>query len=1223
MSLQCSPARLLTIFSQPNADRSLQNKRGIAAQHKRGIAAASILSLIWVPVLVGTASMPSTAQIGIITTVAGGGPNHVKATKVPLCGPSTVVTDSQQNLYFTLQCQSLVVRVDHVTNVLTIVAGDGAAILGGPIGDGGLAPHAILNQPIGLAIDGAGNLFIADTDNNRIRRVDAVTHIITTIAGEGSGCVGQTDSLGDGCPAADALMNQPYAVLVDGGGNLLIADEDRIRRIDVTTGIITSIVGGGNGCAAQSDSFGDGCPATTSILQGPTGMALDARGDLFIAQINENRIRRVDVSTHIITTVAGGGSGCTGEMDNIGDGCPATSAVLTYPIGIALDGAQNLIIADNGSQFIRKVDSATGIITVLAGVGNGGNSCPGQTDKVGDGCPATSAQFSPYGVTLDASGNLLIADWGNGRIRRIDAGTDVVTTVAGGGTGSDIPATSTQLLGGSLVAVDNAGNLFITEFNRVRRVDALSHLITAFAGGGNGCAEQTDSLGDGCLATSARVQPYGLATDALGNVFIADVGNSRIRRVDHITHIITTVAGNGHRGYSGDNGPAITAELLYAGSVAVDSAGNLYIGDYGNNRVRRVDAGSGVITTVAGSGAEGYSGDGGPATAAALDLPDGVAVDGNGNLFISDGVASANGRIRRVDATTGVITTIVSGLPSPSAVAADAIGNVLISANARVFRFDSVTGNLITVAGNGINAFSGDGGPAINAELSLLFGVAVDNSENLFIAGDGRIRKVPLGLPAVSLSAASLNFGTVQTNSQNATKIVSLRNTGTALLEFFDIGISGGFVESDSCRSGVEPGATCQITVTLSEVGPQSGTLAIKPNIAGSPRVVSLSGTGTGTVTNISLTRSPLRSVFGQVVRFMASVSSGTAIPTGSVTLLDGMFPLVSAPLISGKASLSTSALTAGTHSITAVYQGTPGFGNTTSALVPQMVSRAITATALVASPSRAVVLQLVTFTATVGSQFTSPKTGSVMFSANGSVIATAPLSGNVATLRFRFPSAGIRSITARYAGDSNNIGSTSASLELPILTATKTIVTASANPAFVGQMVTFKANVSSVAGLPPDGETIIFTKNTTLLGTAALIGGAASFSTTALGATTWAVRARYAGDDTFGASVGLAQEVFQKYSTSTAISSNFNPSNHGQSVTFTATVTSSPPNKPSGNITFREGTKLLGIVTLNSGVGTLTTSTLAIGTHAITAIYGGNAASLQSISAPLNQVVK
>jgi hypothetical protein len=190
-----------------------------------------------------------------------------------------------------------------------------------------------------------------------------------------------------------------------------------------------------------------------------------------------------------------------------------------------------------------------------------------------------------------------------------------------------------------------------------------------------------------------------------------------------------------------------------------------------------------------------------------------------------------------------------------------------------------------------------------------------------------------------------------------------------------------------------------------------------------------------------------------------------------------------------GKTSLSTSALTAGTHSITGVYQGTAGFGDSTVAIT-QAVSRATTTTALAASPNRALVLQLVTLTAVVSGQLNGPATGSVVFSANGTVLGTEPLIGNQAILKIRFPSLGIRSITAQSAGDHNNVASTSATHRLPIVTATTTTVNSSPNPGFVGQMVTFTANVSSVKGLPPDGQTITFIRGTTLLGTAQLSGG-------------------------------------------------------------------------------------------------------------------------------------
>jgi sugar lactone lactonase YvrE len=340
---------------------------------------------------------------------------------------------------------------------------------------------------------------------------------------------------------------------------------------------------------------------------------------------------QVDGALGTITTVAGGG------FSGLGDGGPATSAQLFRPSGVALDAAGNLFIADTYNNRIRKV-SASGVITTVAGTGTSGYS--------GDGGPATSAKlYNPWGVAVDGAGNLFIADTLNHCIREVSV-SGVITTVAGTGTygydGDGGAATSAQLWFPQGVAVDAAGNLFIADTynNRIREVSA-SGVITTVAGTGT-----SGYSGDGGPATSAQLaHPSGVAVDGAGNLFIVDTDNHRIRKVSTLG-VITTVAGNGSLGYSGDNGPATSANLYFPSGVAVDGAGNLFIADTYTNRIREVSV-SGVITTVAGTGTEGYSGDGGAATSAQLWFPQGVAVDAAGNLFIAD---TYNNRIRKVDA---------------------------------------------------------------------------------------------------------------------------------------------------------------------------------------------------------------------------------------------------------------------------------------------------------------------------------------------------------------------------------------------------------------------------------------------------------------------------------------------------------------------------------------------------------------------------------------------
>ena len=364
-------------------------------------------------------------------------------------------------------------------------------------------------------------------------------------------------------------------------------------------------------------------------------------GILFGLALSALAVTVVPAAVGDITTVAG-----TGNAGFSGDGGPATSANVSFPTGVTLDSSGNLFFADLENHRIRKVDATTGFITTVVGNGTSGFS--------GDGGPAISATLNnPEGVTVDASGNLFIDDTLNQRIRRVDFATGFITTVAGNGTygfsGDGGPATNASLKNPRGGAVDAEGNLFIADRlnHRIRKVDATTGIITTVAGNGT-----FGFSGDGGPATTASLNlPRAVIVDASGNFFIADARNNRIRKVDATTGFITTVAGNGTSGFSGDGGPATSASLSFPADVAIDALANLFIADAFNHRIRRVDACTGTITTVAGSGPVGpgegsFSGDGGPAASATLNLPDSVTVDTSGNLFIGD---SHNHRIRKVE----------------------------------------------------------------------------------------------------------------------------------------------------------------------------------------------------------------------------------------------------------------------------------------------------------------------------------------------------------------------------------------------------------------------------------------------------------------------------------------------------------------------------------------------------------------------------------------------
>jgi uncharacterized protein (TIGR03437 family) len=679
----------------------------------------------------------ASGQTYTISTFAGGAlPLNIPGTSASLDAnaPQSVAADQAGNLFFV--DQNTVLRLDAASGILTLVAGNGTP---GFSGDNGPATSAQLANPQGVAVDSAGNLYIADTTNQRIRKV--ANGVIATVAGNGT--PGYT---GDNGPPTSAQLYSPTAVAVDSAGNLYIADTHNQSIRKVASGVIATVAGNGT-----RGSSGDNGLATSALLNNPYGLAVDSAGNLYIADSSNNRIRKV--SGGMIATVAGNGTpGYSGENG------PAINAQLDYPQGVAVDSAGNLYIADAGNNRIRKVSN--GVIATVAGSGTPGFS--------GDNGLATSAQFNnPDGVAVDPAGNLYIADTSNNRIRKVS--NRIITTVAGDGTvgfsGDNGPATSAQLAYPWGVAVDSAGNLYIADYgnNRVRKVS--NGVIATVAGNGT-----RGFSGDNGPATSAQFyNPAGLAVDSLGNLYIADYGNNRIRKVSG--GMITTVAGGGAS--LGDDGPATSAQLNLPYGVAVDSADNLYVADWGNNRVRKVSGG--VITTVAGNGTRGFSGDNGLATSAQLANPEGVAVDSAGNLYIAD---FGNASIRKV--SNGVIATVAgNGTPGfsgdngpatsaqlylPYGVAVDSAGNLYIGDSGNNCVRKASNGVIATVAGNGTFGFSGDNGPPTSAQLANPYGVAIDSAGNLYIgdSGNSRIRVLtPLPIVKSVINAASYATGPV------------------------------------------------------------------------------------------------------------------------------------------------------------------------------------------------------------------------------------------------------------------------------------------------------------------------------------------------------------------------------------------------------------------------------------------------------------------------------
>lgn len=626
---------------------------------------------------------------GIITTIAGtgqsgysgdGGP--AAAAKLQLSQGITI--DSVGNLYFA--DNAAYVRKISTDGTISTIAGNGSGI---PTGDGGPAKAAGM-APRWIAVDSGGNVFVADAGTNRIRKINT-SGIITTYAG---GNLNTGTGNGDGGPASGAVFTGITSIAVDPAGNLYVSDAGADRIREISSGSSASPVSVSPPNLSFSYTTGDPAPPTQSVViispgstltftaaasttsggnwldvtpksgdvhttltisVNPSGLAPGPyTGTITITPSGAgNPAQTVPVkltvsapqSQGIITTVAG-----NGFVPFTTEGGQATSSGLSAG-AVALDGAGNVYIADTTDNRVLKVNTA-GVITILAGNGTFSYS--------GDGGPAKQAAlFTPLGVAADAAGNVYIADSLNNRVRKVDT-SGTITTVAGNGSvgfaGDGGPAKNASVWAPSAVAVDGNGNLYIADAtnNRIRKVNSAG-VISTVAGG----AALPTFSGDGGQAVGAgMLLPGGVAVDASGNLYIADIGDNRIRKVS-TSGIITTVAGNGTKGFSGDGAAATSAQLNLSSAhigLWVDSAGNLYIPDPGNNRVRKVDA-TGIITTVAGNGIGGFSGDGSPAVSAGLNAPIDVFGDSAGNIYIADG---KNNRVRKVTFSSGAAAPLIS-----------------------------------------------------------------------------------------------------------------------------------------------------------------------------------------------------------------------------------------------------------------------------------------------------------------------------------------------------------------------------------------------------------------------------------------------------------------------------------------------------------------------------------------------------------------------------------
>jgi len=847
-------------------------------------------------VTVTTTNPPRTLTAGNIYTIAGQAPtggvahpgftgNAVTATTAQLHDPWGVYGDSSGNLFIADSTNNAIREVVgpnpsglQVTgDIYTVVNAAGTA---GFAGDTGLAASAQLNTPHSVFLDASNNLFIADFNNHAIREVPIATTVtppmmanhIYTIAGT----LGTSGNSPDGTPAKSAGLAHPNAVLVDSLGNLFIADTDAhtIREVPATTTVTPPMTASdiytiaGNGFLSYG---GDGAIATNAELNAPfaptnaMGIATDTAGNLFIADTSNDVIREVPavdvngmIHNNMYTIV-----GSAGNNSYSGDGGPAARGLINNPNGVFIDSQNNIFIADTGNCLIRKVVASTGNITTFAGILPIPSTPPApptpSCGSIGDQGSALTAQLNaPNTVFVDGSGNVFIADTLNHAIR-------------------EIPAKTTTGPNGKI-----AGNIYTVA----------------------GTLNMSGPSANGVLATAALLNgPQGVFVDSFGNLFIADTKNQVIREVPAQTGTnygismtagnIYTVAGTPQTaGFGGDTGPATSATLRTPFAVLVDDAGNIFISDSGNHIIREVPAATGNgktvghIYTAVGTNplppppvlpVGGFAGDGGLATSAKLNLPQGLAAGTTRNLLVAD---SNNVRIRSIgpnllaapasaatlDKTTLTFTPELVGSTSAAQV-------ITLTAHGTA----PLTITTIAVTGTNSGDFAeNDTCPKSPATLALGTSCTISvtftptangpRTGSITFTDDASTspQMVTLtgtgGTPTADLSGTSLTFTNQPLNTPSTSKSVTLTNNGGVALAIASITLTGTnsgdftLTPANTCGSSVAAGANCIINVTFrpTAVGIRTAVITLTDNAAGGTQTIALTGTGVAASTTLT-----------------------------------------------------------------------------------------------------------------------------------------------------------------------------------------------------------------------------------------------------------------------------------------------------------------------------------------------------------------------------------
>ena len=636
--------------------------------------------------------------------------------------PSGVAVDGAGNVYVSDSANDTMRKILPAGWVATV-----AGLAGSAGSADGTGAGARFNEPQKVAADRAGNLFVADTSNQILRKITPAG-VVTTFAGV-AGITGTNDG-----PGTEARFNNPQAVAVDGTGNIYVADYGNHTIRKVTPGGVVTTLAGTPGVAGTNNGTG-----TAARFNYPFGLAVSTNGTVYVADTYNHVIRQI-TSAGVVTTFAG-------KMSTPGNANgTSTAARFYYPVGVAIGSGGTLYVADYSNSLIRKVTSK-GVVSTLAGsAGSSGNA---------NGTGAAARFSRPYDVAVDLkSGAVYVADLGNQLIRKITS-AGVVTTLAGRAVSSG----SANGTGGvarfnfpSGTAVDGSGNVYVSDYaNQLVRKIARTGAVTTLAGVA-GVTGTNNGTG-----TAARFKgPAGVAVDGSGNVYVADYQNHGIRRITP-ARVVTTLAGRLGTGGT-NNGAGTAARLNNPIGVAVDASGSVYVADSGNHAIRKITP-AGVVTTLAGlAGTSGTSD--GVGTAARFNYPQGVAVDGSNYVYVAD---AGNGCVRKV-APDGTVTTL-AGLAGnagsddgtnstarfngPLGIAVDSAGNLYVGDTGNQGIRKVTPEGVVTTLGGLAGVSGSTDGSGSDARFDSPEGVAVDSNGFVYVA-DANNHTIREGNPALS-----------------------------------------------------------------------------------------------------------------------------------------------------------------------------------------------------------------------------------------------------------------------------------------------------------------------------------------------------------------------------------------------------------------------------------------------------------------------------------------